>query len=105
MEEDVLDIIYKIQEARNPKYFLWNIIKNMRWLKYKYNTIFLIGKKGKVVYFNYNKEKRALFYSYDKIYKILELKYHLNEQTANELVYNMVCEHTKLRVDIIGYLV
>jgi hypothetical protein len=99
MEEDILDIIRKIQEARSPKYFLWQIIKDTEWFDYKYDSDFLIGEKGDIVYFKYNKKKYFLYYNYDEIYTVLETKYHLNVLNANELVSGMVSEHTKMRVD------
>ena len=99
MEEDILDIIYKIQEARNPKYFLWQIIKDMEWVDSKHNSNFLIGKKNDLVYFNYNKINHELWYSYNKIYSVLKTKYYLNEVKANKLVNSMVSERTKIKVD------
>ena len=106
MEDDILDIVYKIQEARNPKYFLWQIIKDIEWLASEKYTDFLIGKKDDIVYFNYNLKSHALLYTYGKIYKVLETKYHLNEKNANELVGEMVSEHFKLNMDTIDkYLI
>ena len=98
MEEDILDIIRKIQEAKSPKYFLWQIIKDTEWVATNYNSDILIGEKGDIVYFNYNKKKNILYYNYE-IYQVLETKYHLNRLNVNELVGGMVSEHTKMRVD------
>jgi basic membrane lipoprotein Med (substrate-binding protein (PBP1-ABC) superfamily) len=99
MEENIDILIQKIQEARNPKYFLWNIIKNVEFFVAKYNSNILIGKKDGVIYFNYDEKNHVLYYSYDKIYQILSSKYHLNVLKANELVMDMVSKHFKLRVD------
>ena len=99
MEEDISDIIRKIQEARSPKYFLWQIIKDTEWVTAKYNSNILVGKKNDVVYFNYDKKKYVLYYNFNKIYQVLETKYHLNILNANEIIGGMVSEHTKMRVD------
>jgi hypothetical protein len=99
VNDDVLEIIRKIQEARNPKYFIWNIIKDVDWFVSETYTDYLIGKKDDIIYFNYNLKKYVLYYSYDKIYVVLKTKYHLNEVNANELVVDMVSEHFKLKVD------
>jgi hypothetical protein len=99
MEEDTLDLIEKIQEARNPKYFLWQVVKDTEFFKAKYNYNILIGEKNNIIYFNYDLKNHTLYYSYQNIYKILKTKYHLNEMRANELVSEMVSEHFKLRVD------
>ena len=104
MEENDLDIIYKIQEARSPKYFLWQIIKDLEWFASKKYSDNLLGKKDNIIYFNYDKENHVLYYSYYKIYQILESKYHLNEMNANKLVNDMVDEHFNLRVDTTLYL-
>jgi hypothetical protein len=103
MEDEVLDIIQKIQEARNPKYFFWNIIKDLEWFTSDKYTNFLIGKKDDIIYLNYDKENHILYYDFYKIYKILESKYHLNEVSVNELVSDMVSEHFKLKVDTTDY--
>jgi hypothetical protein len=99
VKDDILDIVQKIQEARNPKYFLWNIIKDVEWFASEKYTNYLIGKKNDFVYFNYNLKNHTLFYDYKEIYNILITKYHLNELEANELVSGMVSEHFKLKVD------
>ena len=99
MEENILDIIQKIQEVRNPKYFLWNIIKNVKFFTSKIYNGWLVGKKDDEVYFNYDIKNHILYYSYYKIYQILSSKYHLNEVKANELVSGMVSEHFKLKVN------
>jgi signal peptidase I len=99
MEEETLDIIKKIQEARSPKYFLWNIIKDLEWFASERYTDYLIGKKGDIIYLNYDKENHILYYDFYEIYEILESKYHLNELEANKLVSGMVSEHFKLKVD------
>jgi hypothetical protein len=101
MEEDVSDIIQKIQEARSPKYFFWSIIKDINWYKSEYDKNILIGKKYDIVYFNYDLKNYVLYYDFRKIHQILIEKYHLNEQTIKELIKCMVSEHTKLRVDTI----
>jgi hypothetical protein len=99
MEEETLDIIQKIQEARSPKYFLWQILKETEWFaSEKYDRI-LVGKYNDNIYFNYNIKKYILYYDFHKIYKILNIKYHLNELSVNELVSGMVSEHFKLKVD------
>jgi hypothetical protein len=100
MEEDSLDIIKKIQESRSPKYFLYNIIKDLEWFTSKNYEGWLIGKKDDIIYFNYNKENHTIQYSYIEIYQILKTKYHLNVVEVNELVGGMVCEHFKIMVDI-----
>jgi hypothetical protein len=69
MEEDILDVIRKIQEARSPKYFLWQIIKDIEWFNSKYKSNILVGKKNKVVYFNYNLKNHILYYNYVKSIK------------------------------------
>ena len=99
MEEETLDIIQKIQEARNPKYFLWQIIKNMEWFASEKIDRWSIGKKDGIVYFDYDTKNHILYYDYFKIYQVLKTKYHLNDLTINELIKGMVSEHFKLRVD------
>ena len=106
MEEDTLDIIQKIQEARSPKYFLWNIIKDTEWYVSENDSDYLIGKKNNIVYFNYDLKKYILYYSFSKIHQILEEKYHLNDLNINKLVSSMVSEHAKLKVDTsVGMLI
>jgi hypothetical protein len=96
---EIIDIIEKIQKHRNPKYFLWQIIKDVEWFTSEKYKSWMIGKKDNNIYFNYNKITHSLYYSYDNIYVILETKYHLNEVKANELVGDMVNEDFKLRVN------
>jgi hypothetical protein len=98
MEEDILDIVYKIQEARSSKLFLWKIIKDTEFFVDKEFPNWLIGKKDDVIYFNYNEKNHTLCYSYEKIYQILSSKFHLNVLEANELVSGMVSEHFKIQV-------
>jgi hypothetical protein len=42
--DDTFDIIKKIQEARSPKYFLWQIIKDIEWVDSKYISKYLYKK-------------------------------------------------------------
>jgi hypothetical protein len=99
MEENIDILIQKIQEARNPKYFLWQIVKDVEFFVSKYNSNILFGKKDDEIYFNYDIKNHTLYYSYEKIYQILSSKYHLNDLEANELVSGMVSEHFKIQVD------
>ena len=99
MEEETLDIIQKIREARSPKYFLWNIIKETKWFASENHTDYLIAKKDDTIYFSYDEKTHTLYYGYNNIFRILETKYHLNESNSNKLVGEMVSEHFKLKVD------
>jgi hypothetical protein len=96
---NISDIIEKIQKHRNPKYFLWNFIKDIKWIELEKHNEWLIGKNDDIIYFNYNKINHILHYEYGKICSVLETKYHLNEEKANKLVGDMVGEHFKLTVN------
>lgn len=94
MEEDILDVIQKIQEARSPKYFLWNIIKNVKWVEYETIPNVVHGELNDLVYFYYDVEKKILHYNYFEIYLILKDMYNLNENHSSLLVLEMLKKHT-----------
>jgi hypothetical protein len=104
MEEDFDIMIEKIQDARSPKFFLWNLIKNLKWYASEGIADWLVGKKDGDIYFDYDIKNHTLYYSFDKIYQILSSKFHLNELKANNLIRSMVPEHFNLEVDTSYYL-
>jgi hypothetical protein len=100
---NISDIIEKIQKHRNPKYFLLNIIKNIEWVTPENFNGWLIGKKDDISYFNYDTVNYNLYYDYDKIYVILETKYHFNKVNISELVCDVVGEHFKLKINMVEF--
>jgi hypothetical protein len=99
MEENIDILIQKIQEVRNPKYFLWQIVREIEWFSSEEYKIWLVGKKDEYIYFNYDTKNHTLYYDFYKIYQILSLKYHLNNLEANNLVSDMVGEQFKMKVN------
>jgi hypothetical protein len=100
MEENIDILIQKIREARNPKYFLWNLIKDLEWITSKdivYNY-FLIGNKNNINYFSYDSLNYVLYYNYDNIYRILKLKYHLDDLKIKKIVKDVVSEQFNLKI-------
>jgi hypothetical protein len=92
MEEDILDIIYKIQEARSPRTFIWNIIKKLKISESKYDKNISIFKIDDKVYFNYVKEENYLMYSLENLQHVIEKKYNLNEYESRALIKEVVRE-------------
>jgi viroplasmin and RNaseH domain-containing protein len=96
-------LIQKIQEARNPKYFLWQIIKDIEWVDSDKYVEWITGKKNGFVYFEYDKRRCSLHYSYTKIYKILESKYKLGEYSISNLLKELVSEQLSLPINSTSY--
>jgi hypothetical protein len=63
----------------------------------KYPDSVFYKYKGET-YFEYNKKNDIFWYNYNKIYKVLESKYDINNQEQRELIKGMVWEVLNLKV-------
>lgn len=93
-----LNLQYK--DLSTPELWFKDLLNNLdiydRHPRYPNSIFFHINKE---VYMEYDKNSKILYYSYDKIYSVLESKFGLNSTQINELVKGMVGEHYKLEVN------
>jgi hypothetical protein len=96
--DDDFDIIQKIQEKRSPKHFLWQIIKNIKWVDSINTPNVIHGELNGLIYFTYEIERHIISYNNFEIYFELNYKYKLNEEQSNQLVLTMINEHTEFDI-------
>lgn len=95
MEEDVLDIIQKIQEARSPKYFIWTLIKNMKAYVEQFPTNISFVKDDSLI-LSYSLGEKDIYVNND-IIDTLRIKYNISQEQSLIIIKKLLNTHLRYR--------
>ena len=90
-------IMLKPKNMNDPKVWFKSLLNSLDQKVYdRYpNSIFYV--KDNEVYMEYDKENGYLWISYDKIWSVFQLKYHMEDLQIQRFIKDMMEEHYKLR--------
>jgi hypothetical protein len=94
--------VFGLHQDKEKDYEIWfkEMLTDLEISRSTNNTEYLIYKKDGEVLYNYNEKNEHFWISYDKIWLIFQIKFHLNYDEIKMLSKGMVEEHLNLNTNI-----